>query len=72
MSCSYHQAENKQVADVTVLQRVIAAFVVWRKVKPSDKLSDEERRMLFNITVAKELVRPQLEHRQIMKNLSTV
>ena len=48
----------------------IAAFVVWRKVKPSDKLSDEERRMLFNITVAKELVRPQLERRQIMKNLS--
>ena len=44
-----------------------AALVVWRKV---NKLSDEDRRVLFNITVAKELVRPQLEHRQIMKNLS--
>ena len=47
-----------------------AALVVWRKVNPSDKLSDEERRALFNITVAEELVRPQLERRQIMKNLS--
>ena len=48
----------------------IAALVVWRKVNPSDKLSDEDRRALFNITVAEVLVRPQLEHRQIMKNLS--
>ena len=36
----------------------IAALVVWRKVNPSDKLSDEDRRVLFSITVAKELVRP--------------
>ena len=48
----------------------IAALVLWRKFTPSDKLSDEDRRALFNITVAKELVRPQLERRQIMKNLS--
>ena len=48
----------------------IAALVVWRKVMPSDKLSGEDRRVLFNITVAEELVRPQLERRQIMKNLS--
>ena len=48
----------------------IAALVVWRKVNSSDKLSDEYRRALFNITVAEELVRPQLERRQIMKNLS--
>ena len=48
----------------------IAALVVWRKFNPSDKLSDEDRRALFNITVAKELVRPQLERRQIIKNLS--
>ena len=48
----------------------IAALVVWRKVNPSDKLTDEDTRELSNITVAKELVRPQLERRQIMKNLS--
>ena len=48
----------------------IAALVVWRKVNPSDKLTDEDTRVLSNITVAKELVRPQLERRQIMKNLS--
>ena len=41
----------------------IAVLVVWRKVNPSDKLSDEDRRVLFNITVAKELVRPQFERR---------
>ena len=72
MSCSYHQAENKQVADVTVLQRAGPCIYSWRKVNPSNKLSvsDEDRRALFNITVAKELVRPQLERRQIMKNLS--
>ena len=47
----------------------ITALVVWRKVDPSDKLSDEDRRALFNITVAEELVRPQLERRQIIKDL---
>ena len=49
---------------------LIAALVLWRKVNPSKKLSDEDRRVLFKITVAKELVRLQLECRQIMKNLS--
>ena len=48
----------------------IAALVVWCKVNPSDKLSDEDRRALFNITVAKALVRPQVERREIMKKLS--
>ena len=48
----------------------IAVLVVWRKINPSNKLSDEDRRVLFNITVAKELVRPQHERRHIMKNLS--
>ncbi|KAK3794668.1 hypothetical protein RRG08_028391 [Elysia crispata] len=48
----------------------IAALVVWRKVNSSEKLSDEDRRVLFIITVAEELVRPQLERRQIMKILS--
>ena len=48
----------------------IAALVLWRKVNPSDKLSDEDRRVLYNISVAKTLVRTQLERRQIMKNLS--
>ena len=48
----------------------IAALVVWRKVNPSDKLKDEDRRELYNITVTKELIRPQLECGQIMKNLS--
>ena len=46
----------------------LAALVVWRKVNSSDKLSDEDRRALFNISVAKELVSPQLERRKIMKN----
>ncbi|KAK3780260.1 hypothetical protein RRG08_047249 [Elysia crispata] len=40
------------------------------KVNPSVKLSDEDRRALFIITVAKALVRPQLERKQVMKNLS--
>ena len=48
----------------------IAVLVLWHKVNPSEKLSDEDRRVLFKITVAKELVRLQLECRQIMKNLS--
>ena len=44
----------------------IAALVVWRKVNLSDKLSDGDRRVLFNITVAKELVRPQTDYEELL------
>ncbi|GFO47342.1 hypothetical protein PoB_007384700 [Plakobranchus ocellatus] len=49
----------------------VAALVVWRRTHSDseDKLSAPDNRMLFNIDVAKEMMKPQLERRQAITTL---
>ena len=48
----------------------IASIVCWRKTFPGDTLSQKDMRAQFNIAIGRELVRPQLERRSEMTNLS--
>lgn len=48
----------------------VASMILWRKTFPNDPLSHADRRVFFNIALAKEIILPHIEQRILTRNLS--